>query len=333
MDSLSGGSSKHGVSAVVLLAGGLVLPPLARAAGRSVLDLTVAHNETVLERWLRLTSDLRGVPVRAVHGPQIPAPEIPSWARADVQVIRERDAYRGPAGAIRDATEDLPSGDWILVIEGTRYHHGSIDPVLHAVACDDSDVFVSCTPERAPAGVYAMRRSVLDHVASVGYVDLKEQLIARARAAGDRVRVVEHGEGMSFPLRTRTELLRAASYSSNGTGARATEPGAPRVLTGERWSSLVDDSARVDPSAVIVESIVMPGARVGRNAVVARSLVCPGGHVPADAIVLDETVSTGKNVHERTRVVGEDRRGSRPLTRVPLVRLGRRIDRQQGTAT
>ncbi len=326
-------SSERVVSAVVLLAGGLVLPPLARSAGRSVLDLTIAPGETVLGQWARLIAPVRGVPVRAVHGPQIPAPLVCGALRDQIEVIRERDAYRGPAGAIRDVITDLPSDEWALVIEATRFHNATLDPMLDAVARDDADVLVSCNSDHTPAGVYAMRRSVLDHVASVGYVDLKEQLLARARAAGDRVSVVEHPGVVSFPLRTRTELLRAASISGGERSSTAPGPGAPRVLTGQRWPSVIADDARVDPTAVVVESIVMPGARIDRDAVVARAVVCPDAHVAAGAVVLDQVI-TGASTHRTgTGGIGEDRRRSPSFPRVSRVRLGRRADRTQGTAS
>ncbi|MEQ8770543.1 MAG: hypothetical protein RIB60_08550 [Phycisphaerales bacterium] len=295
-----------------------------------MLDLSIAPGETVLEQWLRVLSGV-SAPIRVVHGPQIPAPAVPASRSEMIETIRERDAYRGPAGAIRDVTGDLHPDAWALVIEATRYYSGSIDAVLAAISRDDVDVLVTCNADRTPAGVYAMRRSVLDHVASVGYVDLKEQLLARARAAGDRVRVVEQPDGVSFPLRTRAELLRAASMSG---GERGTDRhGSARVLTGERWASVVAADASIDASAVIVESVVMPGARVEANTVVARSIVCPGAHVAADSVVLDQTVRAETPHRKDLHAPGDDRRRLRINARMPSVRLGWRPDRQQGTAT
>lgn len=333
VDSLTGTSTGTVVSAVVLLAGGLLLPPLARAAGRSVLDLSIAPDESVLDQWLRLVPADSSIPVRAVHGPQIPAPMLEDAQRPRVEVIRERDAYRGPAGAIRDVTGDLQPQDWVLVIEATRFHSGPIDPILRAVSGDDSDIFVACNSDRTPAGVYAMRRSVLDHVASVGYVDLKEQLLARARAAGDRVRVVEHTDNLSFPLRTRPELLRAASLTGGERRSAHAHANASQILTGERWDSIVASNTAIDPSAVIIESVVMPGARIGQDAVVARSIICPNAIVPAGSVVLDQTI--GMNNGPRANLHHPDAERGRSFTnaRMSIARFGWRASRQQGTAT
>lgn len=335
MRSVAGPSRGSAIGAVVLLAGGVVAPPLAHAAGCSVLDLTASADETILQRWVRLIGEGgvgAGVPVRVVHGPQVMAPCVADDLRETVQIVRERDAYRGPAGAVRDAISDVAAGDWALVIEATRFHTGPLTPVIEAAARNDADVFVSCNEDHSPAGVYAIRRSVFDHVASVGYVDLKEQLIARARAAGDRVHVVAHEGVVSFPLRTRRELLRAAAVSAP-TRSAVERPG-PMVLTGERWASVVSTRASVDPSAVVVESVVMAGARIEADAVVARSVVCPGGIVERGRTALDEIIGAARSAtNPGTDTHNGTHRHTSIRARLPMIRFGRRVGDQQGTAT
>lgn len=280
------------IGAIVLLAGGLVPPPLARAAQRSVLDLSLTPCETVLQRWARLLREagVGGVPARIVHGPQVPAPGLTGPLRGEFEVIREADAYRGPAGAVRDAVQDLHSGSFALVIEATRFHDAPLGVTLNEWRSSGADVVVTCNEDHSPAGVYLIRRAVFDHVPPVGYMDLKEQLIQRAAAAGDRTALVACEGVRSFPLRTRRELLRAAALLADREQSGAVGRLGPSVLTGERWASVVCEGAVIHPSAVVVESVVMAGAQVGEGAVVARSVVCPSAIIAPRRTVLDEVV-------------------------------------------
>jgi len=276
------------VGAVVVLAGGLSPSPLARTAGRSVLDLWVASGESVLARWVSLLEGsgmLRRGAARVIHSREVPTP----MPERGVEVRTERDGYRGPAGAVADATEDLGTDELVVVIEANRYHACPLDEGLGRGEVVGADLVICCNADHSPAGVYLIRRSVLERVPAAGYMDLKEQLIARAVEADHRVAHVEYRRVCSVPIRTRRELLWAARLAQEIGGARpAADPG--RVLTGHRWTSVVASDAEVAPGATVVESIVMPGAFVGEGALVARSVVCPGGMVRAGETALDKVV-------------------------------------------
>lgn len=317
----------------MLLAGGLVAPPLAREARRSVLDLSLTATETVLGRWARLLREagVEGPPVKIVHGPQVPAPVLCESLLGRATVVRESDAYRGPAGAVRDAVQDVAADRFALVIEATRFHDRSLDRTLLEWRESGADVVVACNADHSPAGVYLIRRAVFDHVPPVGFMDLKEQLLERAAGAGDRTAVVTCEGIRSFPLRTRRELLRAASLLADRVAGASIGRLAPSVLTGERWPSVVCDGATVHPSAVIVDSIVMAGAEVGEGAVVARSVVCPGAWVTPRQTVLDEVVPgvvTRTEQEYQVTIPGRMRRLFRMSA--PGAVLPRRARRQQG---
>ena len=96
----------------VLLAGGPTASPLARATGRSPLDLFVLPTDSVLGVWLdRLASigpaSVPGMEVRVLYDRHGPRPSDPP-ARDRIRTIIEADPreLRGPAGAVRE--EPLP---------------------------------------------------------------------------------------------------------------------------------------------------------------------------------------------------------------------------------
>lgn len=276
------------VGAVVLLAGGLTPSPLARTAGRSVLDLWVSAGQSVLARWVTLLAEAgvsRGAPARVIHSREVPTPS----PVAGVEVHTERDGYRGPAGAVADATADLGADELVMVIEAHRYHACPLSEGLGQAQVQGADLVITCNADHSPGGVYLIRRSVLERVPKAGYLDLKEQLIERAVEAAHRVEHAEYRRVCSVPIRSRRELLAAAALAQDIAGERGAS-GDGRVLTGQRWSSVVAPDARVGEGATVVESIVMPGARIGEGALVARCVVCPGASVGEGETVLDRVV-------------------------------------------
>lgn len=276
------------VGAIVLLAGGLTPSPLARAAARSVLDLWVAPGESVLSRWVSLlgASGLdRFGGARVIHSREVPTPE----PVAGVEVRSERDGYRGPAGAVADATAELDADEFVLVIEAHRFHACPLSEGLGDPRVAGADLVICCNADHTPGGVYLIRRSVLERVPAAGYLDLKEQLIARAVEANHRVEHAEYRRVCSVPIRSRRELLGAARLAQEVAGGHRPSA-APMVLTTQRWTSVIAPSAEIAPDATVVESIVMPGASIGEGALVARSVVCPGGEIGPGETVLDRVV-------------------------------------------
>ncbi len=290
--------SRSRIAAAIILAGGLRPSPLARAAARSVLDLHLTESGTVLDAWIAHVEALlrarRGViSIRVLCDKSAPEPNQPTTPgeRASVEFEREASAYRGPAGALRDACARYDADDQLLIIEGARWATGSLLELADAHKRRAADITVGCDQSDRPTGIYLLRAAVLqDLVPSRGFMDLKEQLLARAMEAGLGIWVHRSPDGCSIPLRTRSQFLEAAAAATRielGAGGGASEnPGRPafRVIT---------PGARVAPDSVIADAVVMPDAEVGSGAVVARSIVCPGARVASGTEIVDQVVRTG----------------------------------------
>lgn len=288
------------VAAVVLLAGGLKPSPLVQAVGRSVLDLSLTPDRTLLELWVAtldgpLWPASRAPRVYVVCGGNIPNPEPPnSGGGLEVVIQHDRKTYRGPAGAVLDVAEDLPPDATILVAEGHRTPLDGVDGFLLLHASSGAEASVAVNPDGSPAGVYALRRRTLDAVTRVGFMDLKEQWLNKAMSTGVRVRAARVPPPGSLPLRTREQFLFAAMCLS-GAEPRDRLP-ACTILDPSRANEsapfrVLASGGCIGPGAVVVDSVVMPEAEVGAGAVVVRSLVCPGAKVQPGAEVVDAVVT------------------------------------------
>ena len=103
------------VDLCVLLAGGLKPSPLAAAAGCSVLDLTPNGSKTIMEHWIEhlapLGSEDAPLQVRIMHGSRLAPTAPPDHATPpclQLSIERETKEFRGPAGVVKDAANDLP---------------------------------------------------------------------------------------------------------------------------------------------------------------------------------------------------------------------------------
>lgn len=306
--------SRARIDLCVLLAGGLKPSPLAAAAGRSVLDLSVDGVQTTMRHWIEhlapLGSAAEPLPVRIMHGsslaPTKPVPDsVPAGLR--LRVERETKEFRGPAGVVKDAAIDLPPDATVLVIEAARWFGGDLASVIDAhhdgsSGSSPAAVTVTATASSAPGGIVVLERSTLDLISELGFMDLKEQWLGKVGEAGRRVRVVEFGpDRPSFLLRERTDLLRASRAALQRAAAGALReggPGKPRPLyskSEEGYFAAVSPESTIEPNTSIVNSVIMDGAVVRTGAIVARSLVCPGGVVEANEVVVDQ-VRSGSTV-------------------------------------
>jgi len=279
------------IAAAIILAGGLRPSPLARAAGRSVLDLHLTESGAVLDAWTAHVEALAGarrepIPVRVLCDKTGEAPSQPTAPSelAPVAFEREASGYRGPAGALRDACDGYQPDDCLLVIEGARWVTGSLLDLAQFHDARAADITVGCDQSDRPTGVYLVRAATLqDLVPARGFMDLKEQWLARATDAGLGVWVHRSSAGSSIPLRTRTQFLAAAAAATRIEGGASENQG-------QGGFRVIAAGARVATDSVIADSVVMPDAEVGSAAVVARSIVCPGARVASGTEVVDQVV-------------------------------------------
>lgn len=238
---------------------------------------------SVLEHVLGRVAELsigsdRPLPVRVVFGEPVPAPAAPRpRVGLEISIVTEPQRWRGPAGLLLDLCTDLPGDALILVLEGARWFGTSLSPLLIQHRRHTPDVTIATTHDSTPAGAYVVRRSALELVPRLGFLDLKEQLFGKLLAGRGRLSVHPLEHAGAAPLRTLPDFL-AAACSAGGNPPS--------------WS-LIDPTAEVDPSAVIISSVIMRGARVGPDTLVARSLVLDGGVVKAGAETVDSVVQPG----------------------------------------
>ena len=291
------------VDLVVMLAGGLKPSPLAAAAGRSVLDLSADGQRSILRHWVdHLGAAFAGfggdpVPVRILHGSSLaPTPledrAIPGCLKLSIE--REGKEFRGPAGVVKDAAEDLPPSATVLVIEAARWFGGDLSAIIRAhydsARGPDGPVSVTVAADRrsAPAGIVVLERSTLDPISQLGFMDLKEQWLGRLAEMGRSVRVLALRSAPCILLRDREGLLAAARLAA---GPALDRPGAIRPLftdTEPGSFAAVSPDSEIGANTSVVDSVIMQGALVGSGAIVARSVICPGAIVDPNEVVVDQ---------------------------------------------
>jgi hypothetical protein len=275
------------IAAHIVLAGGLRPSPLVDAARRSVLDLHLTAQHTVLDRLVSRLRELdcdeeSRIPVRIVHDSTSPAP----WPGREAGLICEYEpnAMRGPGGLLHDVCRDYDTNDHVVVVEAARYFSTGLAGMLLTHMDDGADVTVAVNEDQSPAGAYVIRCGALTDMADIGFTDLKEQWLPGLQAQNYSVITHEFPGAGALTLRTREQFLSAARIANDdphsglkrGQGLRVVCPG-----------------SLIGPGARVVDSIVMPGAVVGSEAVVVRSLLCPDTHIQAGTDIADAVVSPG----------------------------------------
>jgi len=290
----------------VLLAGGLKPSPLQRACDRHVLDLHIRPGVSLLDHWLDRFEELRPldsepVPLSVLHSPSGPTADVRSIAaerREAVEVRREADAFRGPAGAIRDLCLEQPHWRAVLAVEAVRFMSGSIAPILEHHLDSRAWATLGVNPDGTPAGVYVLSREALALVPRSGFLDLKEQLLAKVRERGGRVRGWPMTGPGGMPVRTREQFVRALAVSvseredDRDDGGRYGARPESATDAGAKHTSVASPGCEVADNATLLRSLVMPDARVEEGAVVARSILLPGALVRAGEAVVDSVVTS-----------------------------------------
>ena len=287
-----------GLRAVLVLAGGLRPSPLVEAAGRSVLDLFLTQERSVLDilvRQLSLLPAWDGGPlsIRVAHNSRVPAPW-PETQAANVRFEQDPQPYRGPAGLVADLCAGYAEYEHVLVVEAGRVLTCDIESMWRDHLANSADVTVGCNEDQSPAGVYITRCGALRHISSIGFVDIKEQWLACAGEQGLRVRVHEFSSPGAIPLRTRADFLVAARYLSNpfGSGVGRSSAGQNGDAAGPDQLRVIGHGVAVGPNVRIDNAVIMPGAVIGGGAFIEQSVVCPGAVIEPKVRVVNAVVST-----------------------------------------
>jgi glycosyltransferase involved in cell wall biosynthesis len=292
----------------VILAGGLRPSPLMEATDCSVLDLWLSAERRVIDAWMAQFEACASLvstrpAVRVLTSAHVPSP----WpeARGGLPVTFELDpqAYRGPAGSLRDLCRDLPDNAHVVVVEGGRWLSGSLTSMLERHVQSGADVTMGVNPDDTPGGIYLVRCGALKPIPPVGFTDLKEQWLPRAIEAGLEVRVEPLVGAGTLPLHTREQFL-AACWAAAESGSSPMPTDRRRGAAPRR---VICSGALVGPGAEVVDSVLMPGSVVEPGAVVQRSLLVPGARVQAETGIADAIVTAHRALSDES-VAGRNSR-------------------------
>jgi len=248
---------------------------------------------------------------------------------------------RGPAGCAHDAIR-RSSARTFVVVEGSVFpsldlrllleqHRMSGAAATVVAEIDRRKPTFGDHPPRLPGGIYVFERAVLESVAARGYQDIKEGLLERLYASGQRVALhAVHG--------VSPRVLNFATYASvNGwlISQAHTHPMRLRRDYQPVAEGLHHATAHVDVSARLIGPVLLgPGVRVEadvvivgpssvgtdsivkRGAVVSRSIIWDHCVVGVQANVDASLLADGSQVADRQRLVSALRPSSRDLAPV-----------------
>ena len=265
-----------GVVGRLLLFAGAVRPtPLLRAAGRNVLDLPMSADRTIGQQWLaareELSTLLGAPPPLSVLIDRKSAP--PRSMPEDQASIQPDDvAFLGTGGVLRAAAEGLTG--MMLVATGGSLLTRPLPELLGRLMDLNADVALLAEHDGTPTGLMLVSAEVMRRLPGAGYMDFKEQCLPKI-ADRYQVRVAfaaDHGR-VCLPIRDREQYLEALAHHHAG-----------------RPFAIVEEGARVSPSARLLDAVVLAGAQVGPNCVVARSVLGPGAVVGSRAVLTDRAL-------------------------------------------
>jgi hypothetical protein len=296
------GISLGRLKAVVLLGGHVRPTPLSLSIGRSLLDLPLDENGSVLNHWLNHAGELaksiglEKLPVRVMvdrHSPEPISAAVKYYGTFRVE--RDQSEYRGTGGVLRDLAQKYEPDDLILVANASQI---LLDPLaLLATTMDQRHGDVSLISHRdgTPSGIMLVAVKTLSMIPETGFIDMKEQampLIAQKFA----VEVLHRRRPTGLPVRSVDDYITALRYYHMRRAGRM----ALADPLAEDWQpsfGIVEEGAVVDPTARIHDSVVLRGGVVESGSVLVRSFVCPSGLVRKDRTLVDEfvkPVTTGR---------------------------------------
>lgn len=284
----------RGLEAIILLCGGVRTHDFSRAVGRSILELPVDDDSTILDQWVHagaaLATAMPGARLafRAITNDKPPKPRLDVAALSlAFHVERDPRELRGTGGVLFDVSEHYPDDARLLVAFGPRILSGSLTAAAGVLAAAEADIALAAHENGAPAGLMLIRAGCLRKLPPVGFVDLYEQglpLIAQQNS----VQVVRRCAGLGGPLRSSREYIaELRAYRDQRSGVAAVDPFAESCFA--RFA-VCEPGSKVAEDAIIHDSVVLAGGRVDGGAVVIRSVVCPGAVVRAGTTIVDQLV-------------------------------------------
>jgi N-acetylglucosaminyldiphosphoundecaprenol N-acetyl-beta-D-mannosaminyltransferase len=282
------------LKAVILLGGHVRPTPLSLSIGRSLLDLPLDENGSVLNHWLNHSSELaktiglEKLPVRVMvdrHSAEPISAAVKYFGTFRVE--RDQSEYRGTGGVLRDLSRQYEPDDLILVATGAQILLDPLSLLVSMLNQRGGDVSLISHRDGTPSGIMLVSVKTLGLVPETGFIDMKEQalpVIAQKHA----VEVLHRRRPTGLPIRSVADYIAAMRFYHMRRAGKSllSDPLA------EDWQpsfGIVEEGAVVDPSARIHDSVVLRGGVVEANSVLVRTVVCPSGLVRGRTLV-DEFV-------------------------------------------
>jgi NDP-sugar pyrophosphorylase family protein len=210
---------------------------------------------------------------------------------------------RGAAGSARDAAS-TSHADTFVVADGTLIPDVNLHELLSRHDASGACVTVVVHSEsehnghgrRAPGGIYVFSRRALDTVPARGFCDIKEELIPRLYAAGERIIAYDAIEEAPRVLDSSTYMAVNEWMVERLVRSSEEQDGYVRVADAlvHRDAFVADDAALIGP--VLIE----PGARILSKAVVIgptsigrEATIESGGVVSRSAVWRRSTIGEG----------------------------------------
>ena len=280
------------LKALILLGGTMRASHFSKTIGRSILDLPVSADQSILALWMKRSADLASafeldtLTVRVIidRRSRIPTPPVMD-ERIILNIDYDPNELRGTGGVLRDLATGYDHENLLLVGTAAQVCAVPLMDLVWYMASKQADVAIVTSEDGMPSGLMLIRCGVLNLIPAVGFVDFKEQALPII-AAHHHVAILRREEPVGLGIRN------AGGYLSSLRQYHAHWSSATDAFR-EDWEpmfSIVETGAEVDPSARVYDSVVLAGGRVEPNAVIARSLVCPGGVVPGDTKTMTQMV-------------------------------------------
>jgi hypothetical protein len=278
---------------LILLGGSIRPTPLTMSIGRSVLDLPLDDQGSILDYWMAHANEVARVaglaqlPVRVLVDHVSPAPTS-GTGRGPLSVEQDRSELRGTGGVLGDLCADYADSDLILVANAAQILLHPLPAIAAALEKSGGEVSVVAHEDGTASGLMLLSGAALRLIPRAGFVDMKEQALPLIASRMD-VTVVNRRRPTGLPVRTLSDYIMALRHYH---GRQAGQKGAHDPLA-EGWRpvfSLVEAGAAVDPQARVHDSVVLSGGRVEQGAVVVRSIVCPGGVLRRERAAVDQYV-------------------------------------------
>ncbi len=303
----------------MILLGGKVRPNnFTAGTSRPVLELPISvadtpqgpRGERLIDAWLSAAADvarlakIEWLPTRLAVSDEADAPSqatpvnVVHRPTGAFTIARDVSEYRGTGGLLHDLARDYHDDDLLLVCTAQQLLIDPLAAIVRALTgrfARGADLAMVAHDDGTPGGVMLVRCGALRDVATIGYVDMKEQALPKIAQRFD-VRAVRSRRPTGMPVRTANEYIRALQrYHGQASGrGRGSEPhplGVPLAEDLNRHFCLVEPGAIVDPTAYIHDSVILAGARVEAGAMVVRSVVCQESAIKRDRQAVDQVVT------------------------------------------